>query len=38
MGIKFKYECKCGLSKDKEGYCDGSHKEIKKDEETKRTD
>lgn len=38
MGIEFKYECRCGLSKDQEGHCDGSHEKInqeKKDEDTK---
>jgi hypothetical protein len=25
MGIEFKYECKCGRTKDQEGHCDGSH-------------
>jgi|TARA_R100000951_G_scaffold53772_1_gene45306 CDGSH-type Zn-finger protein len=30
MGIKFKYECKCGCTKDQEGHCDGSHEKIDK--------
>jgi CDGSH-type Zn-finger protein len=38
MGIQFKYECKCGLTKDAEGHCDGSHEKLNKDEETERTD
>jgi CDGSH-type Zn-finger protein len=30
MGIEFKYECKCGRTKDQEGHCDGSHENINK--------
>ena len=39
MGIQFKYECKCGCTKDQEGHCDGSHENIKpKDTETNITE
>jgi len=40
MGIEFKYQCRCGCTKDVEGHCDGSHEKLKenKDEETKGTD